>query len=457
MKSGPPHAAAWCAAWLQGGRRRTIVPAKVESLDINPLFHLPPAAKQPGPTPAEPPAKQPAEPPPQQAPRQPPPQQQQAPPPGQQQQQAPPPQSPAAAATLPMSPPPIAVRLPAPGAAVAASLLLRGGGGGGASPGAAGSPGGEGGTPKRITPVRMLQPAEVQPTFLHTVPATSPRSARRDMLQQPDFVQARSRPGSRLGTPLAGPLAAAAASPFALGAAVAAAASAAGPSSGGGGSGGGASSSGGPSSSSRSPLLWSVEEKQAVCQQLSFDTLLSPVKDTASSAAPQPDAAALPAAADGQTAAADAGPALAARQQQPLDAQLQQLDISSSACSGGGPSAGSRRQRILDAAMQRVGDRLAPAGGSTSDGFDAPSTSGLPASVLRPLQLSGTAASKAPSGPGPDQAGVHRQQQEQQQPAQQPQQDTAQLCSRGRLLAELHAALLRCCSGISLSGGRRAR
>ena len=358
-----------------------------------------------------------------------------------------------------MSPPPIAVRLPAPGAAVAASLLLRGGGGGGGggavgSPGALGSPGGgEGSTPKRITPIRLLQPAEVQATFLTSHTATSPRSARREMLQQPEMLQARSRPGSRLGTPMAGlPLGAApTASPF-------------GPpppdrQSGGSSGGGGASGSGGggASSSSRSPLLWSAEE-QAVCQQLSFDALLSPAKPDAAAASEDgkkaaggPAAVAVEAHAGVPPSAAAEPAAAAAAVASRLEQRLQGLELSDGGASGRSAS----QQRLLDAAMQRMGGRLAPAGGSTSGGFDAPgSSAALSAATIRPIQV-GCVRAAAPSDISQQQQQQQQQQEQQQQQQQQQQQlDGPTLCSEGRLLAELHAALLRCCSSISLAGRR---
>lgn len=281
----------------------------------------------------------------------------------------------------------------------------------------AGSPGRGGGggessssTPtRRITPIRMLHPAEVQPTFVtsSSLPATSPRSARRAMLAQPEMQQARSRPGSRLGTPLAGGAAAAAAA-FGIETAaanVAASASRLGPglgstgSSGGKGSAGSVAATGG---SSRSPQLWSASEKSSVVQQLSFDSLLSPTKPAeatqgaaAATAASDPagngssarDAAAVEVSHQSglRTAAALAAvPASKRLQPEPLPAgqQARPAELngyggssSGDGGSGGGSAAhGSRQQRVLEAAMRR----MAPLGedstttSSISGGFDAP-------------------------------------------------------------------------------------
>ena len=452
---------------MQGGKRRTIVPAKVASLDVNPLFQL--AAGQPaGHQQGDPPqAVQPTL-----SPQPPAPAQQQQ----QQQQHAAMPAAAAAAATLPMSPPPIAVRVPAPGAAaVAASLLMRGGGRGAAaasSPSAAaGSPGREGSTPKRITPIRLAQPAEVQQTFITAASGASPHAARRDMLQQSEMQQ-RSRPGSRLGTPMAGGLLECAPGAFGRPASAASSAASALGTRSSDGSGGEAGSS------SRSPLLWSADE-QSVCQQLSFD-VLSPAKPAGT------EAAAAAAGKDGSKAgegegsvtrvavAAHAGPSLAAgapaggeQLAAALGCQLESLHLGASSSSSsreGIAAAGrsddpslSRQQRILDSAMHRMGARLAPAGGTTSGGFDAPAS--FPPSLTRPLQLRDSGMQLQPSDSASQGAADSGQEEAQRGGVQQLGLEQGQeeadvaLCPQGRLLAELHAALLRCCSSISLSGG----
>lgn len=569
---------------LQGGKRRTIVPAKVASLEVNPLFQLPEpepgpqqaqqaqqaqqpppqgapprctqaepaspqqlAARRARPLPAEPlsppllPAASPAAPAPlgQRAgqPPQPPPQQQaQQQAPQQQQQQVAQEQAQqpgqllhpqhlnAADMALPMSPPPVAVRLPAPGAALAASLLLRGGGGGG---------GGGGGdsassTPtRRITPIRMQQPAEVQPTFLTAAAATSPRSARRDMLAQPEMLQSLSRPGSRLGTPLAGAAAAAfGREGLPLPAATPASVSRLGGGPGGSGSrgsgsGGGSAAPASRSASGRSPLLWPAEEQSSVCQQLSFDSLLSPVKPAAAAGAARAAAGDAAAGSGGKKAAAavevsaHAGPC-------PGAAPLQQSDPggpeqlvrrlaaggnaaqgAAGASAGGGPDGiivagassaqSSRQTRALEAAMRR----MAPLGGSSCGGFDAPSrhssssttvgdgsistaedgsrTSSISNEVGAPSASAsatcpsavGTAAAAPNTAPLPLQLPEPAQQQMQQQLAGEAAPPGAaaaaaaesggsggepRLCGEARRLAELHAALLRRCSSISLAG-----
>ena len=159
-----------------------------------------------------------------------------------------------------------------------------------------------------------------------------------------------------------------------------------------------------------------------------------------------------------------------------------------------------------------MGGRMAPAGGSTTSGFDAPSGAvdkpQLPASAVRPIELGGMRAEgsqppveaqlwqlsqQAQQAQQIQQVHPHQAQQAQQaqqqhgesallpkqqsvtQAAQATQQQAArprpllqreeqpcaeedgppegpQLCAEGRRLAELHAALLRCCSAISLSG-----
>lgn len=562
---------------LQGGKRRTIVPAKVASLEVNPLFQLPEPGQrtqqaQQGPetqgqlhgappqdnplspqhlaarrvrrVSAEPlsppllPAASPAAPATagQHAEQQPHLQQPQQ---AQQQltQQRMPEQSqksqpqhaqhlqPLSCAdmTLPMSPPPVAVRLPAPGAALAASLLLRGGGGAGGGP--PGSPGvgvgGGGGesassTPtRRITPIRLHNPAEVQPTFLAAAAATSPRAARRDMLAQPEMQQSRSRPGSRLGTPLAG----AAATAFgregpAQPAATPATASQLGGGPGGSGSrgsgsGSGSSALGARSSSGRSPLLWAAEEPSSVCQQLSFDSLLSPVKAGAAAEAAVVHAATRP---PGQIAApseavvgsqqkkaalavellAHSGLCLPATAVQQSGPSWRQLAVNGSAGqtagSGGAersaidssaavePSAHSSRQmRILEAAMSR----MTPPGGSSSAGFDEPrrdssSTGGdrkVNPSCQSALGAEHAVARAAPVQRQPPKPAQQQQQHQAQLAGAAPQAaaqettateaqeaagdaagDQPRLCPEARRLAELHAALLRRCSGISLAG-----
>ncbi|KAI3423926.1 hypothetical protein D9Q98_009760 [Chlorella vulgaris] len=483
---------------VQAGKRRTIAPAKVASLEINPLFQLPqPAQQQPAaaapPQPAiEAHAAQQAQWPPlaqpsarpwaamqraqRQAPQLVPTAQQQRPVSAAQQQQQPvqPTALPPTTASLPsfMSPPAITVRRRAPETAAAVGL-----------------PQGESSTPKRITPLRMDRPAEVQLGFLEAGSgASSPRSARRDMLQQPEMLQ-RSRPGSRLGTPLAAaaPCSTAAA---AFGPSPAVLVSAAlgtqgsGSSAESGALSGLACSSDGSScalggSSSRSSLPWSAEE-QTVRQQLTFD-MLSPTKPAAlkqvpatAAGAEQVSAAAAAAAAatvakcssseaaGGSAAtvivAVHAGvpppppPSSQAEQPACLEA-LPSSKVSSSSSGSGGACLGATgsRQQHASVSKQRFADRLAPWGGNTRSCSDPPSSAFPPPGIPRQqldehLQPAANSAEAALVVAGMTcELRQHTLQQSQLEGG------GVQLCARGRRLAELHAGLLRCCSSISLS------
>ncbi|KAL4855714.1 hypothetical protein ACK3TF_003794 [Chlorella vulgaris] len=484
---------------VQAGKRRTIAPAKVASLEINPLFQLPqPAQQQPAaaapPQPAiEAHAAQQAQWPPlaqpsarpwaamqraqRQAPQLLPTAQQQRPVSAAQQQQQPvqPTALPPTTASLPsfMSPPAITVRRRAPETAAAVGL-----------------PQGESSTPKRITPLRMDRPAEVQLGFLEAGSgASSPRSARRDMLQQPEMLQ-RSRPGSRLGTPLAAaaPCSTAAA---AFGPSPAVLVSAAlgtrgsGSSAASGALSGLACSSDGSScalggSSSRSSLPWSAEE-QTVRQQLTFD-MLSPTKPAAvkqvpatAAGAEQVSAAAAAAAAAATVAkcssseaaggsaatvivAVHAGvpppppPSSQAEQPACLEA-LPSSKVSSSSSGSGGACLGATgsRQQHASVSKQRFADRLAPWGGNTRSCFDPPSSAFPPPGIPRQqldehLQPAANSAEAALVVAGMTCELRHHTLQQSQLEG-----GGVQLCARGRRLAELHAGLLRCCSSISLS------